>query len=231
MTARREEALSYTNSKGATYYLHQRRTESSAIRYYAAKTVRDGALTEMPAGFEFSESVNGVVNVRRVRGEKDSSCLRGHAPYPLAPGQFYELARRLFEALGEPLRDPREEHEERHDPVHDPEDLYRTQWRDGDRLLTLTYTYDHQGPLESRDSSVRAWIQGLPGGVRLDLEPGSPPRPSTPACCLRCSPDWTRLSSPRSRVPRSVSTGGAIVPGPGSAGTPCTRWPKTASPG
>jgi hypothetical protein len=60
-------ALSYTNRAGDTYYLHRGKTKTGKARYFAAKTVRDGAVAEMPAGYEFSESINGVVSVRRVR--------------------------------------------------------------------------------------------------------------------------------------------------------------------
>ena len=35
-------------------------------RYYVAKSIGPGARAKMPAGFEFSEGVNGVVSVRRV---------------------------------------------------------------------------------------------------------------------------------------------------------------------
>jgi hypothetical protein len=59
-------ALSYTNSMGATYYLHEGRTKTGKPRFFVAKTVREGARAVMPDGYEFSESINGVVSVRRV---------------------------------------------------------------------------------------------------------------------------------------------------------------------
>ena len=59
-------ALSYTNRLDATYYLHEGKTKTGKPRYFVAKTVRPGALSAMPAGYEFSESINGVVSVRRV---------------------------------------------------------------------------------------------------------------------------------------------------------------------
>lgn len=58
-------ALSYTNRVGATYYLHEGKTKTGRPRYFAAKTVREGAIAAMPSGYEFSESINGVVSVRR----------------------------------------------------------------------------------------------------------------------------------------------------------------------
>ena len=63
-------ALSYTNRKGDTYYLHEGKTKTGKPRYFFAKTVREGALCKMPTGFEVSESINAVVSVRRKRDGK-----------------------------------------------------------------------------------------------------------------------------------------------------------------
>lgn len=59
-------ALSYTNRHGRTYYLHEGLTKTGKPRYFAARSVREGAIATMPAGFELTESINGVVSVRRV---------------------------------------------------------------------------------------------------------------------------------------------------------------------
>jgi hypothetical protein len=59
------EVFTYTNREGQTYYLHEGRTKTGKPRYFFAKTVREGALAEMPEGFEASESLNAVVSVRR----------------------------------------------------------------------------------------------------------------------------------------------------------------------
>lgn len=58
-------ALAYTNRVEVTYYLHQGTTKTGKPRYYVAKTVGEGALAEVPRGFEITESINGVVSVRR----------------------------------------------------------------------------------------------------------------------------------------------------------------------
>ena len=50
---------------GDIYYLHEGRTKSGKVRSFVAKTIREGALSAMPDGFEFSESINGVVSVRK----------------------------------------------------------------------------------------------------------------------------------------------------------------------
>jgi hypothetical protein len=51
---------------GDTYYLHEGRTKTGKVRYFVAKTPREGVLSAMPEGFEFSESINGVVSVRKI---------------------------------------------------------------------------------------------------------------------------------------------------------------------
>lgn len=57
--------LQHTNRRGDTYFLHRGTTRTGKPRYFAARTVGPGALSEMPAGHEFCESVNGIVSVRR----------------------------------------------------------------------------------------------------------------------------------------------------------------------
>lgn len=66
------EAFTYTNRMGALYYLHEGRTKTGKPRYYVAKTIGAGALATVPSGFEMTESVNGVVSVRRSKpGQED----------------------------------------------------------------------------------------------------------------------------------------------------------------
>lgn len=59
-------ALAYQNRRGETYSLHVTTTKNGKPRYRGAKSIGPGALASMPEGYEFSESVNGVVSVRRV---------------------------------------------------------------------------------------------------------------------------------------------------------------------
>lgn len=62
--------LAHENRKGVTYYLHERRTAAGKVRYVFSRSVGEGALTELPTGYEVVESVNAVVSVRRrERGE------------------------------------------------------------------------------------------------------------------------------------------------------------------
>jgi len=53
---------------GDTYYLHEGRTKTGKPRYFVARSIREGALTAMPAGFAFTESINAVVSVARKTG-------------------------------------------------------------------------------------------------------------------------------------------------------------------
>jgi hypothetical protein len=61
-----QSVLSHTNRMGVTFYLHRGKTKTGKDKYFVAKAIREGALDEMPAGYEFAESINGVVSVRRV---------------------------------------------------------------------------------------------------------------------------------------------------------------------
>lgn len=53
-------AFSYTNSKGQTYYLHMKEVTLKNGRqqtiYFFARDVRDGALDEVPAGYQVVET-------------------------------------------------------------------------------------------------------------------------------------------------------------------------------
>lgn len=57
--------FAYENRKGVTYYLHEGRTKTGKPRYFVARSIGEGALSSVPDGYELTESVNGVVSVRR----------------------------------------------------------------------------------------------------------------------------------------------------------------------
>jgi hypothetical protein len=59
--------VSRTNVKGTTYYLHRRTEGRGRDRYVFARDVGDGALTEVPAGYEVRETLNGTVSLGRVQ--------------------------------------------------------------------------------------------------------------------------------------------------------------------
>ena len=62
-------AFSHTNSKGVTYILHSRTTTlkngNSQTIYFFAKTEKEGALDVVPAGYQVSESKNGLPVLKR----------------------------------------------------------------------------------------------------------------------------------------------------------------------
>lgn len=57
--------FTYENRLGVTYYLHEGRTTTGTPRYFFRKTVRAGAVGRLPDVYEVSESINGLVSVRR----------------------------------------------------------------------------------------------------------------------------------------------------------------------
>lgn len=85
--------MAYTNRMGDTYYLHEGKTKTGKPRYFFAKTIREGAITEMPAGFEVTESVNAVVSVRRKR--------KGEAQVPGADLEIVRAAVKRHPHLGD----------------------------------------------------------------------------------------------------------------------------------
>ena len=57
-------AFSYKNSRGTTYFLHSTtrtlKNGKEQTLYFFAKTEKEGALNAVPAGYEVSESKNGL---------------------------------------------------------------------------------------------------------------------------------------------------------------------------
>ncbi len=62
-------AYAHTNSKGKTYFLHRKDTTLKNGRkqtiYYFGKEAKEGALDAVPAGYEVSESRNGLPLLRK----------------------------------------------------------------------------------------------------------------------------------------------------------------------
>src|SRR5437764_9154405 len=61
--------VTYTNRKGLTYTLYRGQTKSGKPRYYFGRMGQSQGepVTELPAGFTISESVNGVVSLVKDR--------------------------------------------------------------------------------------------------------------------------------------------------------------------
>ena len=63
-------AVTYTNRKGRTYYLHQGVTKTGKPRYYFSRDKGSNLIDEIPEGYEISESVNGIVSLAKKRPRK-----------------------------------------------------------------------------------------------------------------------------------------------------------------
>src|SRR6266566_8379779 len=68
-TRRTRMSISYTNRKGVTYTLYRGQTKTGKPRYYCGRPDQNQgeAVTELPASFTISESVNGVVSLVKER--------------------------------------------------------------------------------------------------------------------------------------------------------------------
>ena len=69
-------AYTHTNSKGVTYYLHTKKSTTSTgkertLFYFSKELKPDGALNEVPAGYEVAEMKTGMLVLKKV-GEKET---------------------------------------------------------------------------------------------------------------------------------------------------------------
>ena len=55
-------AYSYTNSKGVTYYLH-----SNGKMFYFSKEIKEGALDNLPAGYNVVEMKTGMLVLKKAQ--------------------------------------------------------------------------------------------------------------------------------------------------------------------
>lgn len=64
-------AYKHTNSKGQAYYLHCTKRQLSSGKeqtlYFFAKSVKDGALNAVPAGYVVAESANGLPLLKKAK--------------------------------------------------------------------------------------------------------------------------------------------------------------------
>jgi len=62
-------AFQYKNSKGQTYFLHAKVRKLASGKeqklFFFSKTVKEGALDALPAGYEVTESGNGLPLLKR----------------------------------------------------------------------------------------------------------------------------------------------------------------------
>ena len=60
-------SVTYRNQKGRLYYLHRGATKAGKVRYFFSPQATGCLVAEVPAGFEITETVNGVVSLRRIK--------------------------------------------------------------------------------------------------------------------------------------------------------------------
>lgn len=62
-------AYSYKNSRGVTYYLHGKKralkSGKEQMLYFFSKEQKEGVLDSVPAGYEVSETQNGLPVLKR----------------------------------------------------------------------------------------------------------------------------------------------------------------------
>lgn len=62
-------AYKHTNSKGVTYFLHEKvritSTGKKTKLFYFAKEIKDGALDAVPQGYFVSETKNGMLVLKK----------------------------------------------------------------------------------------------------------------------------------------------------------------------
>jgi len=58
------DPVSYVNRMGREYFVHQGLTKTGKPKYFASQK-REGAITRLPHGFVFGESINGIVTIQR----------------------------------------------------------------------------------------------------------------------------------------------------------------------
>lgn len=113
--------FSYTNRKGVTYHLHGHADRAGKTRY-TLKRDAEGALAELPSGYEVVESVNARASVRRIRPRKITAEEEGMARSSLArhgPDAYRIEVKDEHITVFQPDRDP-EEIAEVYDPLDVP---------------------------------------------------------------------------------------------------------------
>lgn len=60
-------AITYENLKGRKFFLCKGVTKTGKARYYFSREQKGDPVDEIPAGYEITESVNGVVSLSKVR--------------------------------------------------------------------------------------------------------------------------------------------------------------------
>ena len=69
-------AYGFKNSKGTTYYLHTKKTESKTGKdrtlFYFSKEIKDGAIDAVPAGYTVVEMKTGLPVLKKAEGTMEA---------------------------------------------------------------------------------------------------------------------------------------------------------------
>jgi hypothetical protein len=77
-------AYAFTNSKGVTYYLHNKKSMTSTGKertlFFFSKEVKDGTLDSVPEGYQVVEMKTGLPVLKKTGGEKETQTEMEAAP-------------------------------------------------------------------------------------------------------------------------------------------------------
>lgn len=69
-------AYAFTNSKGVTYYLHNKKSTTSTGKertlFFFSKEIKDGTLDEVPEGYKVVEMKTGLPVLKKTGGDAES---------------------------------------------------------------------------------------------------------------------------------------------------------------
>jgi len=69
-------AYAFTNSKGVTYYLHTKKSQTSTGKertlFFFSKEIKEGTLDAVPEGYKVVEMKTGLPVLKKLGGETES---------------------------------------------------------------------------------------------------------------------------------------------------------------
>jgi hypothetical protein len=84
-------AYAFTNSKGVTYYLHTKKSQTSTGKertlFYFSKEVKEGTLDAVPEGYKVVEMKTGLPVLKKTGGETEPEMEAAREGAPEAAGE------------------------------------------------------------------------------------------------------------------------------------------------
>jgi hypothetical protein len=84
-------AYAFTNSKGVTYYLHNKKSTTSTGKertlFFFSKEVKEGTLDAVPEGYKVVEMKTGLPVLKKTGGETETETETEMAAATEAPGE------------------------------------------------------------------------------------------------------------------------------------------------